>query len=159
MEEKLYTHIFRDETSNGILSSNTIQTGAGGGIGSGGEISTGSDVATVFGKVAKTVASKTIMQPLNQATGGLAGPAISFGKAIFKGAGAGGVAGAGAALVFKGFELIVNKIQADIEELKEDARKSNNNDNVLISAGRLNVSNATINYDKYGKARYNYDRS
>lgn len=160
MDERLYTFAFRDETTNGVLSSNTIQFGASGGIGKGGEIKSGANTAsTVFGRVSGQVIGKTVMQPLNQMTGGLAMPAISLGKSIFKGAGAGAIAGGVTAIAIKGIELIVNKIQQDIENLKQEARESNNNDNALISAGKLNVSNAKISYNKYGKAVYKYNRS
>ena len=162
MEE--YRHIFLDSTSNQRLSNNVIVSGGGASGESGAVITTGADIATGATNQLKSELSKSFIdQPLNQVTGGLWSPARQTVKAITSGAGAMALAGVGVALAYKAVEIGVNyliqKHEERIAKLENDAKESNNTDNLLIKAGRLNIGNSTISYDRYGKAIYKYDRS
>lgn len=162
MEE--YRHIFLDSTSNQRLSNNVIVSGGGASGESGAVITTGADIATGATNQLKQELTKSIItQPLNKATGGLWQPATQTVKAIRSGAGAMALAGAGVALAYKAVELGINyliqKHEERIAKLENDAKESNNADNLLIKAGRLNIGNSTINYDRYGRAIYKYDKS
>ena len=162
MEE--YRHIFLDSTSNQRLSNNVIVSGGGASGESGAVITTGADIATGATNQLKQELTKTfINQPLNQATGGLWNPARQTVKAITSGAGAMALAGVGVALAYKAVEIgitnLIQKHEERIAKLENDAKESNNADNLLIKAGRLNIGNSTISYDRYGKAIYKYDKS
>lgn len=162
MEE--YRHIFLDSTSNQRLSNNVIVSGGGASGESGAVITTGADIATGATNQLKQELTKTfINQPLNQATGGLWNPARQTVKAITSGAGAMALAGVGVALAYKAVEMGVNyliqKHEERIAKLENEAKESNNADNLLIKAGRLNIGNSTITYDRYGRAIYKYDKS
>lgn len=159
-----YRHIFLDSTSNQRLSNNVIVSGGGASGESGAVITTGADIATGATNQLKQELTKTfINQPLNQATGGLWNPARQTVKAIRSGAGAMALAGAGVALAYKAVELGINyliqKHEERIAKLENEAKESNNADNLLIKAGRLNIGNSTISYDRYGRAIYKYDKS
>lgn len=159
-----YRHIFLDSTSNQRLSNNVIVSGGGASGESGAVITTGADIATGATNQLKQELTKTfINQPLNQATGGLWNPARQAVKAIRSGAGAAVLAAAGVGLAYKAAELGINyliqKHEERIAKLENEAKESNNADNLLIKAGRLNIGNSTISYDRYGRAIYKYDKS
>ena len=159
-----YRHIFLDSTSNQRLSNNVIVSGGGASGESGAVITTGADIATGATNQLKQELTKTfINQPLNQATGGLWNPARQTVKAIRSGAGAAVLAAAGVGLAYKAAELGINyliqKHEERIAKLENEAKESNNADNLLIKAGRLNIGNSTISYDRYGRAIYKYDKS
>lgn len=156
-----YLHIFRDETSNGRLSSNTILSGVSGV--SNNQITKGANNVTsnLMGKFAEQTASKFIVQPLNQVTGGFASPAFQLAKtAIFSPAtlATTGVT-IGVLLAFKGIEYLVNEHQKKIAKLESEARAANDKDNLMIRSGSLNISGATISYNRFGRAQYKFDRS
>ena len=155
-----YVIRFVDDTASGGMSSFSIRTGAGE-FGEGGDsIATGAGViSSAGGKIMQQAERKFISQPLNQATGGLARPAISLVRVIAGGASAAALAGVGAMIAWKGVELLIKSINERIERLETEAREQNNNDNALISAGLLNVYGATVSYGKYGRAEYRLDRS
>ena len=162
MEE--YRHIFLDSTSNQRLSSKSIQSGAGPTGESGAVITTGAEIMTGAQNQLKSELSKSFIdQPLNQATGGLWSPVKQAIKAIRSGEGAAVLAAGAVGLAYKAVEIGVNyliqKHEERIAKLENDAKESNNTDNLLIKAGRFNIANATITYDRYGKAIYKYDRS
>lgn len=158
--EQEYRHIFVDETSNRRLSNSVIQSGVGAVGESGSEIATGSQIATGAGNQLKQeLAKKFISQPLNQMTGGLYNPAKQLIGNILSGAGTGAIAGAVTAVAFKGVELIIDAIQKRIEKLENEARAANDNDNALIRAGKLNITDAKISTGAYGRAIYKFDRS
>ena len=162
MEE--YRHIFLDSTSNQRLSNNVIVSGGGASGESGAVITTGADIATGATNQLKQELTKTfINQPLNQATGGLWNPARQAVKAIRSGAGATVLAAGAVGLAYKGAEILITSLiqkhEERIAKLENDAKESNNADNLLIKAGRLNIGNSTINYDRYGRAIYKYDKS
>ena len=161
-----YRHIFLDQTSAGILSSQQIQTGGGENGESNEVISTGSVVLKSVGKKAtEEIAGQIVDQPLNQVTGGLWTPIKTVGKSLvrgvsngFGGAALAGLAGAGTIVAIKGVELLVQYLQDRVAKLESEAKEENNADNLLIKSGKLNVLNSTITYNRYGKANYT-DRS
>lgn len=158
-----YRHVFLDETSNQRLSSNVIQSGAGGSGQGGAEIKTGSNVVVgVRNQLKSDISSTLIDQPLNQVTGGLWSPARQTVKAIRSGAGGAAIAGGVTAIAFmaieRGVTALIQAHEERIQKLETEAQEANNNDNLLIKAGKLNISNMSISYNKYGKATYT-DRS
>lgn len=159
-----YVHIFRDQTSNGILSGNIIPIGANT---AGNTILAGAGNTSVFGKlggqVGNIVLQKAIEQPINQVTGGFGAPVIRVVKAAFTStslAAFGAVAGgAGIMLAVKGLQVLWQKHQEKIAKLESEAQAANDKDNLMIRSGSLNISGANVSYGRYGRAQYKFDRS
>ena len=130
------TYRFILESQTGQLGTNGIPNGAESIVPSGATPSDGSEGLQVFvAKTAQKGVQQAVINPLNQATGGLASPAIKLGKAIGTGAGAAAIAGPLAMLAVAGVNLAINAIEKRISELEAQVDKFGERDNLLIRAG------------------------
>jgi len=81
--------------------------------------------------------SQFVVSPLNSATGGLASPAYSIGKAVATGGAVGSAIGS--ALIV-GVTLAINEIEKRVAKMESKAEEMNNKDNTLIRAGTTSVA-------------------
>ena len=101
-------------------------------------------------------ATNQALRPINKATGGLAMPAVRFGRALATGSTA-ALAGAGVGLAVAGVMFAVSQVQARIARLEAEAKEANARDDALIRAGMLDIYGANISFDRRGRMRI--DRS
>lgn len=157
MENVTKTLMIVDNTSQQVFSGKTIVAGATGGI------PAGTDEVDYASVISKKIGQEVIVQPalqvLNQATGGMATPIYRGVKTLATQGLTAGVATAGVMLAIKGIEFAVSKYEERIAKLESEASAANEKDNLLIKAGSLNISGATITTGKYGRDVYTYGRS
>lgn len=101
-----------------------------------------SDFGAGLARRAGTQLTQVALSPLNSATGGLATPTFTLGKAIVTGAGEAAIGGAAVSVAIAAVRFAVDKIQERIAKMEAQAAEAGARDNLLIRAGM--VANATV---------------
>ena len=167
MEQKYYTIVFKDETSDSRLSSGNIATGINSKIGTGTSNAKKTKAEETIGQgIAEELKSSVGGQVVGSIAGSLSSklgvnlmPAVGLGKSIITGAGAAAVGGGIAAVALTIAEAALNAWLNYKAEQEQKAIDANNQDNILILAGKLNITGATITKGSWGRDQYKYDRS
>ena len=148
MNERIYKHIFVDETGGGDLSNETLKNKTKNSLTNSAKISQGASK-----QLTRRVNNRIINPPLDAVTGGLWTPARQIASGIQTGKMA--MIGAGATVIaWKAIEITVNSIKKEVEKLKTEARQANDTDNLLIKSGAMRIKGAEIATSRLGRDRY-----
>lgn len=157
MQQKYYTIVFQDKTSNGSFSNAQIKSGTDS-VASKDKPSDKSAMEIVGGQLGNKLMGTAIGQA-SSAIGFNMSPVFGLGKALVTGASGGAIASAGIAIASQIASLIWSAVSNKIAELRQEAAKANERDNLLILSGNLDVSGYTIKKGKYGRDIYVYNRN
>lgn len=138
-----YNFIIKTDAPTEAIPSDLPTALPGGQIAGGtGAMASGANIQQAVYNCTMNKASRIMISPLNNITGGLATPIYGVGSALAKGAGAGAVAGAGVQVAFAAARLVSETIKKEKEKNATKAEQLSNADNALLRAG--SVATATF---------------